>query len=115
MVRVSSEPRRMLSVIGRRSNSFWRAAMVRSRLILIDETDSPPPVNGFREHFLYEFFRGGGTAASPPAEPPPPSGTHPPPAANSAARTKSPALAASAAPGYPGQRTSPLIFAPESS
>src|ERR1700692_1076168 len=65
MVRVSSEPRRMLSVIGRRSNSFWRAAMVRSRLILIDENDSPPPVNGFREHFLYEFFRGGLTAASP--------------------------------------------------
>src|ERR1700720_1771975 len=47
--------------------------------------------------------------------PPPPSGTHPPPAANSAARTKSSALAASAAPGYSGQRTSPLIFAPESS
>src|SRR5260370_26582515 len=64
MVRVSSEPRRMSPVIGRRSNSFWRAAMVRSRLILIDETDSPPPVNGFREHFLNEFFRAGATAAS---------------------------------------------------
>jgi hypothetical protein len=43
--------------------------MVRSRLIRIDETDSPPPVNGFREHFLCDFFsrRVGVTAASPPA------------------------------------------------
>jgi hypothetical protein len=56
MVRVSSETRRMLPVIGRRSNSFWRAAMVRSRLIFIDETDSPPPVNGFREHFYTNFL-----------------------------------------------------------
>src|ERR1700675_3937549 len=66
------------------------------------------PSTAFANIFYTNFFAAGSL-------PPPPSGTPPPRAANSAAWTKSSALAASAAPGYSGQRTSPLIFAPESS
>ena len=54
-VRISSEPRKMSAVSGRRSSRRARAAMVRSRLILIDETDSLPQVNTFGGKFP-EFF-----------------------------------------------------------
>src|ERR1700693_1605651 len=42
----------MSPVPGRRSSSVVRAATVRSRLILIDETDSRPAVNSCRENFF---------------------------------------------------------------
>jgi len=45
--------------------------MVRSRLILIDETVSPPPVNGFRDIF-YTNFLAAGSLPPPPADAPAP-------------------------------------------
>jgi hypothetical protein len=73
--------------------------MVRSSLILIDETDSRRLVNRFSENFFSRDISSvdGGASAPPP---------HP---------DKSSALAAAAPPSYSDWRISPLIFAPESS
>src|SRR5229473_6109669 len=52
MVRSSNEPRRISPVTGRRSRSFWRLTMIRSSLILKNETDSPAGVNTLSKKFL---------------------------------------------------------------
>src|SRR5216684_7568386 len=51
MVRSSNEPRRISPVTGRRSRSFWRFTMIRSSLILKNETDSPAYVNALSKKF----------------------------------------------------------------
>src|SRR5882672_10098880 len=51
MVRSSNEPRRISPVTGRRSRSFWRFTMIRSSLILKNETDSPAYVNALSKNF----------------------------------------------------------------
>src|SRR5271166_6120627 len=68
MARVKSEPRKMSPVTGKRSSNLLRAARVRSRLILINETDSRPPVN----RFLQDFLKGKGLSWSPDRYLPPP-------------------------------------------